>query len=244
MDRNSLIFRTRQVWFADQLKTFEGFDSVIFAYCKFDIQNPTTDWNKSSTLTSIINLDNDLDNIWKNFDRKSCKYSINKAEKDGVVISINEDFDEFYEIYRSFMKFKMPKFKIEKLDTLKKYGTLFTAEYENKVVCGNIYLKNDNIMLYWVNSNLRHKGDKDLNKIIGNSNRLIHWEAIKHAKKSKIHEFDFGGLFAKNNTKNYPGYTIDKFKESFGGKREVRYNYHKDYSNIYKLARRFYQILK
>ena len=81
--------------------------------------------------------------------------------------------------------------------------------------------------------------------MIGNANRLLHWEAIKYAKEKGIKEFDWGGLWSVEEAeKDESKRTVNFFKQSFGGEIITCYTYQKIYSKIYKLGQRFYDLAK
>jgi len=46
---------------------------------------------------------------------------------------------------------------------------------------------------------------------------LLHWEAIKLAKKTGLKFYDFGGVATVNSQENHPWAGITRFKKSFGG---------------------------
>jgi len=77
--------------------------------------------------------------------------------------------------------------------------------------------------------------------LIGCANRLLVWEAIKYAKENCIKEFDMGGYYV--GPPNEELERVNDFKKSFGGTIVTKYNYFKDYSTVYNLARRLYKIL-
>ena len=95
---------------------------------------------------------------------------------------------------------------------------------------------------------MRAAADKEKATLIGNASHLIHWEAMKYAKNKGIKEFDMGGLIAGEGN-DYPGHSRDAFKESFGGKRVIRYTYQRHYTlsgKLYALGqglRRLYRSL-
>jgi len=238
--KREAIFKIKQIWFSDSIFDVKDCDVVIFLNCKkkFEVKG----FRCQESLTSIIDLSLSLDEIWRRMDKKSCRYAIKRAEREGVIIKINEGFEKFYKIYEAFCKLKGLKHLLEKKEILQLYGTLFTAEINGEILVGHVYLEDPEakIMRYWKAASIRPWVDKNKASLIGNVSHLIHWEAIKYAKSKGFKEFDMGGLFGTKESGGY-GSSIDAFKESFGGEKVVRYSYEKVYNKLYSVARIAYR---
>ena len=85
--------------------------------------------------------------------------------------------------------------------------------------------------------------NKEKATVIGQSNRLIHWNVIKYAKEEGIKEYDMGG-YHKTKTGDKQKDNIDFFKRSFGGDFTMHYIYEKNYSKLYKLDRKINEYIK
>ena len=251
VDKKTFMFDTREIHSSDYPYDVDGYDVLTFQYCKnkVDVDGFTL---VKEHFTSIIDLTKDLDTIWRNI-YKNTRRLINKAGRDGIKIRINENYDEFYQVFDSFMKKKKfaPLFGIFKafgvgglsLETMKKYGTLFVAVYNDEVLAGSFHLENLSSINAWVGASKRLDADKEKAKLIGEANRLIHWEAIKYAKEKGIKEYDFGGIFSDEEVKkDRMKRGIRSFKLKFGGKTVVRYQYQKIYSKTYKLLYCLYNL--
>jgi lipid II:glycine glycyltransferase (peptidoglycan interpeptide bridge formation enzyme) len=238
IERKKFVFKTKEIWFADHAYDVEGVATVAFPLCKNAEQVPGFICIKR--VNSCIDLMQDVATLWSKMDRKSCRYAIRRAEREGVYIKINENYDEFYELYRSFLRSKNLMGALEDLATIRKYGTLFTAEHNEELLGGHVYLEDDNAMSYWIAANQRFDSTYAQKKtLIGNASHLIQWEAIKYAKRRGLAEFDMGGLIAGDY-----GRSINAFKKKFGGKTETRYDYYKDYLLIFLLIRKIYFLRK
>jgi len=240
IDSKIYMFRTREIYFADCPYDIDGYATVTFEVCPNKVDVPG--FSRRGGTTLVIDLTQDLDTIWRNMKKKSCRYEINRAQREGIVIKINQNLDEFAKIYRAFWKSKVyadahvrPEFM--------KYGTIFTAEIDDEVVAGQLYLEDDSHIRWIIGGSKRLEVTKDRAILIGCANRLILWEAIKYAKEKGIKEFDLGGIYTGKN-KNDPRYTIRQFKESFGGILVSRYGYDKVYSKAYKLLRYPYRFIR
>jgi lipid II:glycine glycyltransferase (peptidoglycan interpeptide bridge formation enzyme) len=237
--REHILFKIKRVWFSRRIFDVGGCDVVIFAGCKekLDLKGFT----RGEMTTSVIDLTQDIDVLWRNIKRRSREY-INQAKREGIEVKINERFEEFYQILRSFNKEKGLAHLQVNLPTLEK-GSLFIAELDGEILAGHVYLEGKEVMYFWRGASKRLTAGKDMSSLIGRASRTLHWEAIKYAKNKGIKEFDMGGLFAGGGD-DYPGHSIDAFKENFGGKRVVRYTYEKHYNKIYTLGQGLYHYLK
>jgi len=190
-------------------------------------------------------LTQDLDEIWRKLDKKSSRYSIRRAQQDGINLRINRDYDEFYQMNKNLLKNKgfstIYVVGVPKADVMEKYGTLFTAEHKGETLGGHLYLEDGANIKLWYSASKRLGVDRDKATLIGNANRLLHWEAIKYAKDKGIKEFDWGGLCSQEEAdKDERLKAINSFKLSFGGEIVTYYSYQKVYSKAYELAQFLY----
>ncbi|NQE54742.1 hypothetical protein C5S29_14220 [ANME-1 cluster archaeon GoMg3.2] len=111
-------FKTKEIWFSDYPFDVEGYDSVIFRVCKNKVN--MKGFTREEFTTLVIDLTRDLDAIWKNVSKSSCRYGINRATRDGVKIKLNQNLEKNYEINRSFRENKGLPFGSEKIERMKK----------------------------------------------------------------------------------------------------------------------------
>jgi len=248
VDKKILMYTIREVHFSDYPHDIDCCDILKFHYCKNKINAKGFTCQKD--LTSVIDLTQDLDTIWRNMDKKSTRYRIKRAQREGIKIRINEGYDQFFQIYRSFIQKKGIKSLFDvfgvgsaTLETMKKYGTLFVAEYDGEILVGTIYLEDNSNMEAWIGASKRLEADRAKVSIISNASRLIDWEAIKYAKGKGIKEYDLGGLWPKEEAEtDRTKKGINSFKLSFGGEIVTRYSYQKIYSKSYNLAYTLYNL--
>ena len=227
--KRKFIFILKQIWFADCPFDVEGVDSIAFVDCKKEVDVPG--FNRKKQLTFIIDLTSDSEKIWKNFSEGNVRKSIRRANRAGVKIKINQNYEEFYRLYETVADAKGLS-GLMSLQDIQKYGTLFVAELNNKIISGHAYLEDKDNMVSWAIGSERFNTEEK-SSIVANAGKLIIWEAIKYAKNKGIKEFDFGGYNAGGTGK----IIFDKpnwFKQSFGGTIVTRYSYIKDYSKLYK----------
>jgi hypothetical protein len=238
IDRNAFIFKLKDIWWSIEPYDIEGYDRISFHSCEKLINLPGFQREDFSTL--IIDLNEPLETIWKKMDKSSCRYAINKSIKDGIKISKNTRYEEFLEMDQSFRKMKGLPMDVVGFDILKRYGTLFIAEYDGELLGGQFYL-NDKIHMRWLlGSSRRLEVNKEKATLIGNSNRLITWEAIKSAREMGITEFDLGGYYTGSDPSD-PRTAINFFKKSFGGTLKRMYLYRKE-SILFKIGFGIYSL--
>lgn len=226
--RNRGPFSIKEIWFSRRPFEVRGYDLVIFKNCKklvdlkgFEVEEFTT---------SVIDLTQDLEIIWKNMSRKGVRRGIRRAKSMGVKVRLSEDYEQFYPIYRSFLRKKgldRQRFLVPSKTRFVNYarnGVLFTAELEDHVISGHLYFHDEREMRgIWAASRRLDVG-KELAFMIGCANRLLIWEAIKYAKNKGIETFDLGGIYTGDDQGD-PRISINKFKFLFGGELATVYHY-------------------
>lgn len=245
LDRKLLLFRVKEIHFADKPHDVDGCDRVCFLFCKgkFDVKGFT----RRQSLTLVTDLTEDLDTIWRIL-RRTCRYEINRALREGIKIRINEHYEEFYHIFKSFMSqkkgFGLPfGIGLPGLNTMKRCGTLFTAESQGEIIGGQIYLQGETIFRSSVSASKRLEAEKEKAVKINRANRLLYWEAIKYAKEKGLREFDWGGIWSEEEAdRDKSKHGINLFKRSFGGETVLRYSYEKVYSRTYRIAHHLFRI--
>jgi lipid II:glycine glycyltransferase (peptidoglycan interpeptide bridge formation enzyme) len=245
IDKKILMFKIKEVHFAKYPFDIDGCDFLTFPFCRNKVD--AKGFVRYEKLTSVIDLTQDLDTIWNKFHRDTYK-GIKRAERDGVRILVNSRYEQFFNIYQNFIRKKEIDsifggigVETASLETMEKKGTLFVAEYQNKIVGGMLFLEDDSNIETLVSASKRLEQGKEEKAIIGCANRLIRWEAIKYAKAKGIKEFDLGGLFPEDKVEKDPiKKGINSFKLSFGGDVVTGFTYEKGYSKILKLAYSIY----
>ena len=239
IDRTIYLFNTKEIWFSDGPHDVAGCHAVTFRECKK--KSDVEGFTREEHATLVIDLAQELATIWQKMGKKSCRYAIKRAVRDGIRVRLNQDYRQFYDLNRSFRQEKGVPIGFEKLDTMREYGTLFTAELEGDIIAGQLYLEDKDNIRWLLGASKRLEVDKEKAVLIGCGNRLMIWEAIKYAREKGIKEFDLGGYYTGGDQSD-PRYTINIFKRSFGGELTTHYIYRKEYSVIYRLARRLYQL--
>ncbi|MBN1331793.1 peptidoglycan bridge formation glycyltransferase FemA/FemB family protein [Candidatus Dojkabacteria bacterium] len=158
--------------------------------------------------------------------RKNTRYSIKKAEKDGVEIlktTNSEYLKDFWEIYRDTVN--RQKWSAYTFDYIKNEFETFAendqtllllAKYQGKFIAGAIFIFYNNQTVY------HHSGSLTEYRKIPAS-YLIQWEAIKEGKARGMKKHNFWGLPLDQNDElqqKHPWTGLGLFKVGFGGEAE------------------------
>jgi hypothetical protein len=239
IERRFLNFKRNDIWFSDRPFDVEGYDSVVFYACKDKVDMPG--FTRKDFVTPVIDLTQDEEKIWKNIDRWACRKKINKAYNNGIVVKINERYEEFHRMDVEFRKTKgLPDSHID-IDYIKKYGTLFIAMLDGDIICGEVFLEDKGHIRGLIACSRHFTDDPHKNNLVGHGNRLIIWESIKYAKAKGITEYDMGGYYVgSDKVQELEG--VNSFKMGFGPKLVTKYNYERRYSRTFDIARRIYDL--
>lgn len=166
----------------------------------------------------ILNLQGSLEEIFKNFSVRS-RYNIRLAKRKNLKILRLTDqtstespyFSSFAELITKTAQRKnfhaYPKkyyLKLLSQSLSQKWGELFLAEYQKKIIGG--YL----VIFFNQQATCLH-GAVDYRYRALKPSHLLQWEQIKAAKDKGYTSYDFWGI----DEKQWPGVTF--FKKSFGG---------------------------
>ncbi len=236
IQRHRFSWKIKEIWFADAPRDVSDCDSVMFRSCpqKVDARG----FNCEMHQTLQIDLSQSLPTLWKNV-RRDSRRGVENAKKRNVAVLKNQSYDEFYEMYTSFRRRKGLG-KYWGLDLIKKYGTLFLAVLNGKILCGTLFLEDSLCMRALLSGTTRFEGDKDYARLVSDAYRLLVWESIEYAAHKGIRTYDIGGYYT-GERKDEELERNNAFKQSFGGKLTTLYDYTKDYDPLLRLARWIYK---
>ena len=242
VDKKRLFLKIKEVWFADSPYEIKNCDLLIFIAAKRE--EDRTKFLRQKSATFVIDLTQGLDDLWMKMAKKSCRYSIKRAIREGMVVYRNreKDYRAFYDLCYFFSVDRgLPMPRVREIEIWRKYGILFTVEYRGEVIAGNLYFS-DEKNIRWVIGVSRKPEDGVNRSTTGWASALLIWETINYAKKNGLTEFDLGGCYIGED-KNDHRYNIRLFKEKFGGALTYRYTYYR-YSAFYSALKNIYYFIK
>lgn len=154
--------------------------------------------------------------------RKTTRYSIKKAEKDGVTVwssSDKKDLDRFLSVYKEtvsrqhFVPFSRLYFERE-FDAFASSDSVrfFFADYEGETIAVAC-------IVYSKNSGFYHHGASTAKTAKIPAAYLLQWRAIQETKKRGCAQYNFWGI-APDDAPNHPWAGLSLFKKGFGGQVE------------------------
>jgi len=198
----------------------------FFSYDKEDVKG----FHMKEGLTTVIDLDQSIDDIWHKTRKKFIQKQIKRGEKNGIVVTRDPNFGQLKKVYKDFRKnSKLPK---DNINVCKKNCLMVAAYYKDEMVAGGIFISDSINIRAFVLASLHRSKESYEREIIGQANRMLIWHAIKYAKESGHKLFDLGGISPESKNKQLR--TLAEFKEAFGGERKKTYHYFKVYSPIIK----------
>lgn len=223
----------------------EEFLNALELYCKFnridqlELSSPILKVNIMQShgfqcnigVTPILKLHTDEETMWHNLEPKSCRYSIRKALRSGIIIEetdspkiVDEYYDQLIGIFDAQgSKPAYPRYRVQKLfECLKEDSMLFAlqAKHNNKVIATGLFPHDDNYVCYWGGASYL-----DYRNLC--PNELIQWTLITIAAKKGIKIYNmYGG--------------DNHFKLKFGSKPINVYYWYKSFNPLAKVARSLY----
>jgi lipid II:glycine glycyltransferase (peptidoglycan interpeptide bridge formation enzyme) len=207
-ENNCVFIRVRP-----QLKSDE-FSKRIFK----DLGFITAPMHLHAELTSQLDIAKSEEELMTQM-RKTTRYEVKKAIKEGIKITTSTDEKEikkFYDIQietakrQKFVPFSY-KFLHEqfKIFTQSGYAILYKAEYENKLLAQAF------VIFYGREAVYHYGASTDEGRHFPGA-YLIQWEAIKEAKKRGMTRYNFWGVAPEEN-RNHRFSGLSLFKRGFGG---------------------------
>lgn len=155
--------------------------------------------------TYSIDLAKSLDDLFAAFDKRSARYPIRKAERDGVTVALAETEEEAERFLRFFQDFavrkKIPAVRREELPA---YDVFFARAADGRYLGGCAFVKADDKSVY------RYKHGATTHE--EGANDLLIWSAIRYAKIQGYAHFDLGGVTMRGRQASR-----ERFKRKFGG---------------------------
>ncbi len=217
-----------KVWFADKPLNKPGI--ITYNQSKVNAKNSI---EFETLISDITGTPDEIKGVFA----KNCRYKVNRAEREDVSIRFmddaeitDEEIDKFLVFFKSFWESKGSAFdrEDEVRRDLKSYRdagalTFAIATVKGQDAVYHTYVYDDERARLLHSASLyRLIGDEesDSRNIIGMGNRYLHYMDMLHFKDKGLKIYDWGGAGRGEDVIN-----IAEFKESFGGVREVSYEY-------------------
>ena len=188
----------------------ELFLTVGFREAPIHMQHPELNW--------ILDVRPTEEELLKNM-RKTTRYCIKKAEKDGVEIMVSADsadLEKFWGVYeetfqrQNFTPFSK-KFLATQFETFAQDQQIlfFFAKYNEEIIATAI-------IVFYGNSAFYHHGASISKYAKLNAPYLLQWKVIQEAKKRGVENYNFWGI-VEDDKPNHPWAGLSLFKKGFGG---------------------------
>ena len=210
-----------QRFFAKKTKFSDLFKAVT--YTQYEGKTIPFWYKKIPVETSTLNLTLPTDALLSAM-KSNTRNEIRRAEKENCLFEYNYDYKSFVPFYNEFCKSKGMEDKINE-HTLEKYNrTLITmAKRGNTVLAmhATVINKEDKeaMLLYSCSTRLNTDVDK---KLIGWSNRFLHYQEFMLFKKWGIERYEWNGICTNPELRDV--YNISLFKLSFGSEAKPQLN--------------------
>lgn len=185
-------------------------------------------------LAWILDLNISEEELLKNMAKRH-RYSIKKAQKEGIKIESSTDFqdvDKFYDIYKEtakrqgFIPFSKEYVKKEfEIFTKENKAKIFFAYYKGEIIAGAVIIFSNHSGFY-------HHGASNRKYPNIPASELLQWEAILECKKRNLKKYNFWGV-VPDSDKNHSWIGLSHFKRGFGGY-EKEYFHAQDFPITYK----------
>jgi hypothetical protein len=236
-----LFFKTKDLYFSERPHEVDGCAFARFHYCPHAEDIPG--FTRFDQLSHVIDLGQDISNIWGGINSSTQK-SIRKAEKMGADVRVNDGVEEFKSLCNEFIATKGFGSRVSDGTPPAEEMTkahFISARVDGELVCGNMYLENENLAVLWISASKRLSVTPEQAKVIGDVNRMIHWMEICRAKENGLSSFSLGTLWPPEVADgSKEKWTLNNYKMRFGGEAVMRYGYAREYSRLYSTLLKMY----
>ncbi len=213
--RKILFFTVYDFWFdKDDFIKSKKWITILNTSEKIDIKYYSI---QITGKTFILNLTCSLEEILNHFEKKSLRYPISKAERDGIKIVHSSSVEMVNQFYQFLYVFTQKKnIPTVNKDELKEYDLFHAYSPDGKYIGGCAFLSSGDKSIF------RYKHGATSYSF--NENDLLLWNAIKYAKEAGYSFFDLGGVLPSDNLNDYY-HKHYKYKKKFGGDLVDFYSY-------------------
>jgi lipid II:glycine glycyltransferase (peptidoglycan interpeptide bridge formation enzyme) len=240
------IFNFGNIYFAEEPFSVALPDCNVITYYTYKNWGDIKGYEKNKCLRTIIDLTQECDAIWKRINRQH-KRHIQRAEKNGTIVKMSNNYKEFHQIYKQFLKQKdvVDPFGLNILSSefMQKYGVLFIVENQSEIIGGNLYF-HDKDTAFVVSTAYKNFENTIENNKKADSNCYLHWKAMQYFKKMNITKYDLGDVSSDDIKISHKLNGGEYFKRCFGGEVVSLYKYTKFNSHANKLLFHLWNFLQ
>lgn len=209
-------FKVKDIWFKYKFKYSDLFKMVVYNYVNPLSLNYSLFYKKEISHTLELSLLKSKEEIYSGF-RSTYRNEINKAIKQEIITSYNNDINLFEKIYNEFAN-KKNIYPIRKdiLISLGENLQLSYAIHDNIAIVAHAYIIDVELGIARLYLSGSKRLDDDFTRnIISNANKLLTYNDILYFKGKNYKIYDFGGYAKDTTDQSLKG--INEFKYSFGG---------------------------
>ena len=142
--RKQLFFKVEEVYCAEEPYQDKDVDYIIF----YHTRGVNDEFSCREEYVAVLDLRPSIDELFNGFDRRLRK-DIRRAYRDGVVIRVNEAYEEFHKLAIDFHRAKgLPLNLAPSVEFMRENGYLLTAYVGSMLVAGQFYMACYPTLLY------------------------------------------------------------------------------------------------
>ncbi|MGB0578171.1 MAG: GNAT family N-acetyltransferase [Limisphaerales bacterium] len=214
--RRTKLFKAYHKWFAGKPNPADRLKFVYYYHCHST--DEARGFERERKFTKLIDVTQDEDKIFANFSKTS-RYEVRRAGKEKLDFGVITDkavFEKFYNEFAAakdlgqmdemFLNAYWPHMKVTSMGRDGEPFVMHAYVVDEKL--GRLNLSHSA-------SGFRGMYDKELRRLYGRANRLLHFEDMKWACREGYRCYDFGGYALETKDKSLAA--VNEFKDSFGG---------------------------
>jgi len=222
--RRTRLFKARHRWFAKEPLPGDRFKFAYYYHCACTQERPG--FVREPKYTKLLDLTPDEDEIIGAFSKTS-RYEVRRARKESMEFATVEAMEDFLKFYNEFAAAKnLPPMDEMILRAYWPHLRVTSMGREGETFVMHAYVidrEESRVNLIHSASGFRGMHDKDLRRLYGRGNRLLHLEDMLWFKREGFRCYDFGGY--AHNTRDKSLAAVNEFKDSFGGRLVEESNY-------------------
>ena len=198
-------------------------------------------FKKVTNYTCLINLKKTTDELLRSLEKKSARWGVKTGQKNGLTFNLAKSKSEVKDFYKLYQKtaesggFKATSYEFIEYLADTEISKLFLVKRNNEILAGGLLLVD-----HWNNYSVINltASSEEGQKL--QSMPFLYWNLILYSKGLKLNYLDLGG-YDKEAYKGDKTYSINKFKENFGGEvvEQPIYSTNWKYPLIRKVFKRF-----